>query len=201
MTDAELVARAQVGDAAAWQQLYHRVVKTVWRDVHAQVGSEICTDEITSDVLTTLVHNLASLDPDACKLNGWLRSVTRSRVADWARQKERQRRLLNGAQKQLSVQEEDPAYAACIASEQRTRVRNLIDGLRDDYQFVLRSKYIDNCSVTLIAQRMGVTEKAVESILYRARREFRTRFQTMVQQSEHPAGCFPSTLESDMPSE
>ena len=41
---------------------------------------------------------------------------------------------------------------------------------------MLEWKYLDGLSVRDMAERLGETEKAVESVLYRARREFRRLF-------------------------
>jgi hypothetical protein len=48
-----------------------------------------------------------------------------------------------------------------------------MDDLPEPYRLVLEWKYVDRLSVQEIAVRMTLTEKAVESILFRARREFR----------------------------
>jgi RNA polymerase sigma-70 factor (ECF subfamily) len=48
-----------------------------------------------------------------------------------------------------------------------------MDDLPEQYRLALEWKYIDGLSVRQIAERLALTEKAAESILFRARREFR----------------------------
>jgi hypothetical protein len=53
-------------------------------------------------------------------------------------------------------------------------------------------KYIDKVSVREISQRMRITEKAVESILFRGRREMRERMMLIQKSEERPGtqtGC------------
>ena len=51
-----------------------------------------------------------------------------------------------------------------------------MDGLPDEERLALEWKYVDDLSVGQIADRLGRTEKAAESVLYRARRAFRADF-------------------------
>lgn len=60
--------------------------------------------------------------------------------------------------------------------EMRMEVRQTMDNLSEQYRLALEWKYIDKLSVQAIAARWDITEKAAESILFRARREFRAQF-------------------------
>ena len=57
--------------------------------------------------------------------------------------------------------------------ETRAEVRRAMDNLPEQYRLALEWKYLDGLSVREIAARWETTEKAIESILFRARREFR----------------------------
>ena len=48
--------------------------------------------------------------------------------------------------------------------------------LVDEERLVLEWKYVDEMAVKEIAVRLGRTEKAVENLLYRARKSFRAAF-------------------------
>jgi RNA polymerase sigma-70 factor (ECF subfamily) len=60
--------------------------------------------------------------------------------------------------------------------ETKSRVHLALDALPERQRIVLEWKYLDALSVREMAERLGETEKAVESVLYRARREFRRLF-------------------------
>jgi RNA polymerase sigma factor (sigma-70 family) len=57
--------------------------------------------------------------------------------------------------------------------EQRSAVRAAILVLPEDRREVLLGKYVDGLSVKTIADRMGKTVKAVESLLSRTREQLR----------------------------
>jgi len=50
-----------------------------------------------------------------------------------------------------------------------------MDELPEQHRVALEWKYVDKLSVREIAERLQTTEKAAESILFRARRTFRDR--------------------------
>jgi RNA polymerase sigma-70 factor, ECF subfamily len=59
----------------------------------------------------------------------------------------------------------------------RSRFAEVMDRLPDDERLVLEWKYLEDLPVREIAGRLGRSEKAVESVLYRARRSFRSMFE------------------------
>jgi RNA polymerase sigma factor (sigma-70 family) len=63
------------------------------------------------------------------------------------------------------------------AEETRSHVQRVLDELPDRQRIVLEWKYLDSLRVREIAERLGDSEKAVETVLYRARREFRRLFE------------------------
>jgi RNA polymerase sigma-70 factor (ECF subfamily) len=60
--------------------------------------------------------------------------------------------------------------------ERAERVAAALAGLPERYEGVLRMKYLDRLSVAEIAATSGETEKAVESLLTRARAAFREAY-------------------------
>jgi DNA-directed RNA polymerase specialized sigma24 family protein len=72
-------------------------------------------------------------------------------------------------------------------------VLNVLEGLSDRQRVVLEWKYLDALRVREIAERLGETEKAVETVLYRARREFRRLFESA--ESSHSRARFRRELE------
>ena len=70
----------------------------------------------------------------------------------------------------------DGPEAALETAETRTRVLAVMDGLPVEERLALEWKYVDDLSVSEIADRLGRTERAAESVLYRARRSFREHF-------------------------
>lgn len=197
MTDAELLRRAQQGDGAAWQSLYERLLPAVWRMTRARVSRHEVAEDVVSETFMALVRNLHTLDPDACRLHGWLRQVVRNKVSDWARRANCQARAnaaleVNGHHREVV----DPADTI-LGDERRRLVLSVLESLLEQQRLVLELKYAEGLSVQGIAERMGQTEKSVESLLYRARVEFRRLWEIRDRQSSTPFSHLASMIIQD----
>jgi RNA polymerase sigma-70 factor (ECF subfamily) len=173
LTDAELLCGAQHGDAEAWRALYQRALPAVWRQAYALVGDVHVAEDITSETMLALLKNIDRLDSDAPKISGWLRAVVRCKAADYQRSAVRSRNKLAIAAGAARGQVAGEPSLPLEAEETRIEVLQILDELPDRQRVVLEWKYLDALRVREIAERLGDSEKAVETVLYRARREFR----------------------------
>ena len=179
MTDVELLYGARRGDAEAWRTLYARYLPFVWRQAHTLLGDPHAAEDVTSEVMLALLRNIDNLESEIPKLGGWLRTVVRCKVADHQRALIRARNKMAVAAGRLAADDAQTQPAPSVpleVVETKGRVHLALDALPERQRIVLEWKYLDALSVREIAERLGETEKAVESVLYRARREFRRLF-------------------------
>jgi RNA polymerase sigma-70 factor (ECF subfamily) len=129
--------------------------------------------------MLALMQGICELDGEAPCLAGWLRTVVHRKAMDYHRRSFRTREkapcnssdLDGGA---FAVESIQPLET----DELRAQVLCALHGVSDKHRLVLEWKYFENLGVREIAKRLGETEKAVESELYRARRSFRRRFES-----------------------
>jgi RNA polymerase sigma-70 factor, ECF subfamily len=178
LTDADLVRGARGGNAEAWRSLYQRYLPAVWRQAYALVADVHVAEDITSETMLALLKGIASLEQDGSSVASWLRTVTRCKAADHHRQVFRARDKLPPAagDSAICVVDADPA-APLETEETRRHVHRVLEEMPDRQRTVLEWKYLDSLRVKEMAERLGETEKAVETVLYRARIEFRRRFE------------------------
>jgi RNA polymerase sigma factor (sigma-70 family) len=122
------------------------------------------------------------LESDEPKIGGWLRTVVRCKAADHQRKQIRARNAVAASEAaapsgRAAAQPSEPLEA----EENRKHVLRILDELSDRQRTVLEWKYLESLGVREIAERLGESEKAVESVLYRARREFRRLFEVAAQ--------------------
>jgi RNA polymerase sigma factor (sigma-70 family) len=150
---------------------------SLWRFVYTRVGGDAhLAEDITSETVLAMLTAIAS-DPDGVEiinLGGWLRTVAGRRVSDHFRAVSRVQHLLEQVASNPRSEAADPAGQKEL-EETRCEVRRAMDKLPAEYRLALEWKYLDNLSVREIALRWETTEKSAESILFRARREFRER--------------------------
>ncbi len=177
LNDSDLVRRLRERDPAAFKCLSDRYLPSVWRFVCMRVdGDSHLAEDIVSETVLALVRAVSDESTaDIENPGGWLRSVANHKVQDHYRAVARVRHLIDGAKQNAeSVGQDDPAKHE-EAREKRAAVRRAMDELSDQHRQALEWKYLDKLSVREIASRWEATEKAVESILFRARRELRLR--------------------------
>jgi RNA polymerase sigma-70 factor (ECF subfamily) len=178
LTDAELLRGVRAGDLSAWEQIYARCLPTVWRYVYLRSGGDRhLAEDVVGETVLALVRQVASLTLHDGNLSAWLIAVARNKLGDHLRRAARAAAIaaeVRGDNTSPSVR--DGPEASLEAAETRQRVLAVMDGLPDEERLALEWKYIDGLSVSEIAGRIGRTEKAAESVLYRARRSFREQF-------------------------
>jgi RNA polymerase sigma-70 factor (ECF subfamily) len=191
MTDAELLCRARTGDADAWRSLYRRYLPAAWRQAAALTRDVHVAEDVASEAMLALLRNLQQFDGAvegnvAC-LSAWLRNVVKCRAADHFRKQKAAHEqrglkgLSNGAADVADTHQ--PAAEALEADERCEQVQRALDQLPERDRLMLRWKYFDGLAVKEIARRAGESERSVEAVLYRARKEFRRVFESSVTQS------------------
>jgi len=85
-----------------------------------------------------------------------------------------------GALESIRFERDDPESQS-VRREVARRVHLTLDHLPPRYAVVLEWKYTDGLSMKEISDRMGVSAKAVESLLSRARAAFRDGFSSLGQ--------------------
>ena len=195
-SDAQLLRSMQMGDSAAWQELYQRYLPSAWRFARQLVGDCQVAEDLVAESLLALCRKASDLDPESTKLFGWLRGVIRHKAMDHHRAKARGTAAMDqraGIQNAIEndKHEANRPSADLERSEQACDVAAVLETLDETKRQCLEWKYLDKLPVREMAARLDITEKAVESILYRARLEFRERFERQEQSHNAAVSHFP----------
>ena len=180
--DRELAARVAGGDVRAFDAFFREYFPRLFRFALARIGHDpSLAEEAVQRTMCIVVRKMGSYRGEA------LLFTCRGEVSSLLRQ--------SGAHLRVDVPLDDhPAVQAALESvmggdrgpeSQRYRdevasfVRSTLDYLPDNYATALEMKYISGCTVAEIAHRLGVGEKAAESVLSRARAAFREGFRSL----------------------
>ena len=196
-SDAQLLRAMQMGDSGAWQELYQRYLPSAWRLAWQLVGDRQVAEDLVSESLLALCRKASELDPETTKLFGWLRGVVRHKAMDHHRSNARTVVVMDQrANLQDAIETEKQANhrpsAQLERKEQACDVKFVLDELDETKRQCLEWKYLDKLPVREMAARLDITEKAVESILYRARLEFRERFERREKDHDATTNHFPN---------
>jgi len=184
-SDRDLVDRLLRGDRRAFEQFFNEYYPKLYRFVRRRLPQDASTaEDIAQGTLCRALETLRSYRGEAALMT-WLCTLCRREMsARWDENR------AWGAAPRLA--EDDPeiraALEALLASESadpvraagRAQVRESIlaalDYLPAPYGDILEWKYLRDLSMGEIAQRLGRSPKAVESLLTRAREAFRETF-------------------------
>lgn len=198
MNDSLLVQGLREQKPAAVQHLTECYLPSVWRFVYARVGRDPhLAEDIVSETVLALIRAAAAPDADITNPGGWLRSVASNKVNDHFRAAARVQHLIDQARQTAAVADFDEPSGNQEQEERRAEIRRVMDDLPDQHRQVLEWKYIDKLSVRSIADRMDVSEKAAESVLFRARRDFRDRVLRMDKEDQSSNGPAPGGPDHD----
>jgi len=185
LSDQELVERLLRGDRGAFEQFFNEYYPKLFRFVKRRLPQDAtAAEDIAQGTLCRALESLHSYRGEAALLT-WLCTLCRREMsARWD-----ENRAWSAAPR---LAEDDPAIRmaleSLLASEQvdpmraadRAQVRQTIfaalDYLPAPYGDILEWKYLRDLSMGEIAQRLGRSPKAVESLLTRAREAFRESF-------------------------
>jgi RNA polymerase sigma-70 factor (ECF subfamily) len=160
------------GDDSAWRTWYEVEYAPLEAYVLWRCGNlRDLADDVLQDTWLAAVRRVRRFDPEAGTFHAWLCGI----AANVLRNQLRSRRRRTDRQESLNgdVGRDDPTLADRERSES---VAAALASLPDRSEAVLRMKYLDRMSVAEIATGWCETEKAVESLLSRARAAFREAY-------------------------
>jgi len=198
--DAEWRMEALAGNTEAVTVLAAEAITPLYRFSFYRVGKdhEVCQD-VVQEALLGAIAQIDRYDPARCDgdIFPWLTGLARNAIrralsqrpsataleAVWLRM---DRELLSLYGSVESRQMDDDLLAR---AETRDMVNATMSQLPRQYGHALEAKYVQNKTVREMAAASGQTEKAIESMLGRAREAFRRTFLALSQSLSVEAAC------------
>ena len=165
------------GDVGAWHDWVTEIFEAVANYVRWRCGG---ADDLADDVLqeTWMVasRRLSSFDPTRANFETWVGGIAVNIVRNQLRSRTRYRAKFQSL-------ETDPVASEVQSTDHADRVVVALGQLPERMEKVLRAKYLDQQSVREIAVVWGESEKAIESLLTRARQAFRDAYERIPEDS------------------
>jgi len=165
-------------DAAAWDECYEERSRELYGFVFPLVrGDTQAVADVFQDTWLDAISHIGQFDPQRGELRSWLFGIARRRVALHWRKRLARSGTAVAARADIPVEDLDGAVVpddVIEHLEQAAVVQASLLALPPERRQVLVDKYVDELSVAQIAARTGKSSKAVESLLSRARGQFRT---------------------------
>jgi RNA polymerase sigma-70 factor, ECF subfamily len=180
-----LVPRLVTMDETAWETVCQEHSRPLLSFVHMVFG---CGREQAEDIVqmtfVRCVRSIRSFDPARGRLSTWLRSVAKNEARTVLGREARNSGHFSlssvpghVADEILDALDRRPLPDELLARQDvQEAIRNALAAMNSRQREVLICKYIEGMRMSEIASQMGISEKAVESILSRSRASFRDAF-------------------------
>ncbi len=180
----ELIEAAAKGKEAPLRRFYDGHFEGVYRYVICRVENNHAeAEEIVGDVFFQAFRDIGSYDARRAP-TPWLLGIARHRVLDFYRRKGR-RPVLELAfskfdeeftKRLFDIEKGELPETELERTEMARVVELVLSELPNEYEQVLRLRYIEDRRVKDVAEELGATPKVAEARLFRARNAFREAF-------------------------
>jgi RNA polymerase sigma-70 factor (ECF subfamily) len=164
-------------DNRAWADTYDRYVTPTYAFIaHLVAGDRALAEELHQETWMIAMSAIDQFAPEQGEFRAWLFGIARRRVAMHFRQSHVRAtsQILDESNVDLPADDQLLPTDIMESIERADAVRAALTELDETARDVLINKYVDSLSVAEIADRIGKSPKAVESMLTRARYRLRT---------------------------
>lgn len=173
-TDEELVVRVQRGDVEARTRLVQRHAEPLFRYCLTLTDRREDAEDICQETLARAIQRVDGLQAGGA-YRGWLFRIARNLATDSYRGARRTCPLPETECAPALVDDNDPQGRVEIGEERATVTRALAR-LAARHRQVLLLREVQGLSYAEIARRLEVSQSAVETLLFRARRRLREEY-------------------------
>lgn len=170
-SDAEIAALALAGRQDAYRELLARHREPVFRLVRATTGDPHEALDITQETFVAAFAALARYDRER-PFSVWIKQIALNKCRDWARRRRVRSFFTRAAPLEDAFSVYDDAVPADVQTADRAelaRVTAAIAGLPVRLREALVLRTVDGLSQAEAADVLSVSEKTIETRLYRAR--------------------------------
>lgn len=171
--DADLLAAVARGEAAAYAQLVARHAPRVLAFARAVLGNPTEAEDVTQEVFIRLWQRPLAFDAQRGAFTTWLFQVTRNAALN-------HRERVRGRESAWDDDQPEPADEspgpedACALAQDEARFHAAVSQLPERQRAALALVYSQGLSGQAAATALGVSPKALESLLIRAKRLLRS---------------------------
>lgn len=151
---------------------YNRYQLIIFRFINKQINDKAVAEEITQDVFLDFIEEVRDFRGTS-SIKTFILTIARNKTIDYIRKK-KIKKILFSAIPSFIIEKASSIFLdeTLEKKELAAKIKSVFSKLPNDYQIILRLKYIDGERVKGIAQKMSLTFKATESLLFRARQAF-----------------------------
>ncbi len=184
-TDHDLVTSVRRGEDGAFEQLFSRYRRRIWRYVSGIIGDADRAEDVTQEVFISVLRRMRDTERPIV-FKPWIYQIAKNACIDEFR---RTRRSCEVPFDQPRGSENDvddlfssaPGPDAAVESKQQLEdLRAAFRGVSDVHHRILVLRELEGLSYSEIGERLGMSRPVVESTLFRARRRLAEEYEELI---------------------
>jgi RNA polymerase sigma-70 factor (ECF subfamily) len=198
--DPQLVARAQGGDAGAFNEVVQACRKRVMSIVGRLIGKPEDVEDVAQDVFLRLYYSLGQLSSPEM-FDRWLYRLTVNAAYDYMRKTKRRKesRMADLSEAQMVMADAVAGELQGRIDERQSTLRDfvqwLLSGVNEQDRMLLMLKEVEGLSIKELEQIYGANESALKVRLFRARQRVLKAFEKAEAERDQALGPARTTEE------
>jgi len=144
-------------------------------------GNSSIVDEVFCETFHSVLISAPKLKT-AKNIQAWLLQIASRRLNDFLRKEYREKRYLDSIKNKENTVYESKAHDDVEKNQEILMINMALKNVKDKYKKILNLKYIEKKSQQEIADAIGQSITAVNSLLQRAREQFKKEFKKLVKE-------------------
>jgi RNA polymerase sigma-70 factor (ECF subfamily) len=159
------------GDAQAWRDFLTRQMPGLYSMFMNRWRNPSLAEELVQKTVFDAVRGRSSYMPERGSPEQWIGGIARNNIRLEIRTRATRPSINGDISTYIEVMDKTELPDEILEKKETSQlVRKAMEQLDEKQRDVLTKKYIESLSAREIADEMGLTEKAVHSLLYRARK-------------------------------
>ena len=175
-TDTALIARAQRGDRAAFEELVRRTSRLVYARLFLETGSKDKTEDLLQETYLLACRSIRRL-VDPAGFRPWLLAIAHNVLIDSFRKDARREHTASDSESYLAQLPSRGLSPEQLVQRNETRSRLLavLRSLPDAYRLPLSLRYLAGADYETIGEQLDLTNGALRGLLHRGLKMLRDR--------------------------
>ncbi|MCM8541724.1 MAG: sigma-70 family RNA polymerase sigma factor [Lentisphaeraceae bacterium] len=168
--DSDIIAKIKNGKSEAYRLLVRRYTQNVRFYLAKRLSDHHEIEDLTQDVFVAAYQSLGNYDPEKKNFNGWLHTIAHNKLMSHLRK--------HYATTKRDLVLESQILDQCDNTEPPEelidKMKKCLSKLPESAQQLIKSRYFTTEPVMLLAERLGSSENAISSKLFRIRKNLKS---------------------------
>jgi len=171
-----ILKRAQAGEKEAFSEIYDFYVVKIFRFIYLKTNSKEIAEDLTSETFLKCwryikKQNETEKNDESIRngnLGSFLYKIARNLIIDFYRKKKEISLDMTERKNENIIDDRQDILAEINKKQEIQALRKCLDTLKDDYQEILILRYVEDLSMSEIAEITGKSEGTIRVLIHRA---------------------------------